>query len=126
EAIDHTLSRSADDGSGLGRHQGVITIDREGVAEVARRRDLCQCAIVHEHELHVWMYRLADFVIGECAGGVPLVGALEVIRWVEVVEPATRNQGPVWAEGEEGGGAIAEHQRIAFGRSGRATASDVA
>ena len=83
EAVDQ-IARSADLRPLRRRHQRVVAVDRIGVAEVARRRDLRQRAVVHEHEFHVRLDRWRHLIVGEHARGVALVRTLEIVQRREV------------------------------------------
>ena len=73
-----------DDVELLRRKERVVAVDGLRVAEVARRRDLRQRAVVHEHELEVRLDRVVDFIIGERTSRVALVGTLEIVERREV------------------------------------------
>ncbi len=70
----------------LRREQRIVAVDGQRVAEVARRRDLRQRPIVHEHELEVRLERRADLIVRERTGNVTLVRTLEVVQRREVVD----------------------------------------
>ena len=66
--------------------QRVVAVDGQRVAEVARRRDLRQRAVVHEHEFEVRLESRADFIVRERARDVALVRPLVVVQRREVEE----------------------------------------
>src|SRR4029453_350310 len=105
-------------------HQGIVAIDREGVAEVARWSDLRQGPVVHVHELEVWLQRWSDLIVREGAGDVALVRPLEVIQGREVVDVLRARSDGSWPKGRDGRGAgpRSEDQSVAGIGGGRATA----
>ena len=68
------------------RHQRVVAVDGERIAEVAGRGDLRERPVVHEHELEIRLDRRADLIVRKCTGDVALVGPLEEVQRSEVVE----------------------------------------
>jgi hypothetical protein len=76
----------------LRRQEGVVAVDRAGVAEVARRRDLRVGVVVHEHGFDIRMRARCDLVIGEGAERVALVRPLEVVVRREVERGRPRHE----------------------------------
>ena len=82
----------------IGAEKRVVAVDRNRVAEVTGRSDLGDRTVVHEHELHVGLQRVGDFVVGEYAGRVTLVRTLVVVQRREVERRETAEQRTVRAK----------------------------
>ena len=111
DEVDDQVVGAADDCLRLCRHQRIVAIEGEGVAEIARRSDLRQRVIVHEHEFKIRLDRRRDFIVREGAGDVTLVGALEIVVRVEVEQRPAGGQRPVRTEGEEGRRSVRHRRR---------------
>ena len=84
ETVDQ-IGRRAELAALVGGHQRIVAVDRQRVAEIARRGDLRQGAIIHEHDFHVGLDRGADFIIDKGTGGVTLIRTLEIVQRREVI-----------------------------------------